>query len=157
MTNKAALIRDSCLLIAEQFDTPAAHQMLAAIAFQESDFIHRRQIKGPAKGFWQFELAGILGVRNHDSTYAWANYMCDIFRIENKAYSMHQALEYNDQFAATMARLLLWTDPRPLPTTQQEGWEYYLRNWRPGKPRPEKWPESWQKAIELLNPNNKTT
>ncbi len=34
------------------------------------------------------------------------------------------------------ARLLLWTDAKPLPAIgdEQGAWDYYLRNWRPGKP-----------------------
>jgi hypothetical protein len=44
-------------------------------------------------------------------------------------------------FAATMARLLLFTDAEPLPRLGDAdgSWNYYLRNWRPGKPHPKTW------------------
>ena len=32
--------------------------MMLAIGYQESRFEHRRQIRGPARGFWQFEHGG---------------------------------------------------------------------------------------------------
>jgi hypothetical protein len=38
-------------------DSPKARVLSAAIGHQESRFIHRRQINGPARGFWQFERA----------------------------------------------------------------------------------------------------
>jgi len=51
------------------------------------------------------------------------------------------ALETDDVFACGVARLLLWTDPRKLPAADDEdgAWEYYLRNWRPGKPHRDRW------------------
>jgi hypothetical protein len=42
--------------------------------------------------------------------------------------------------------LLLWTDPQPMPTSQDAGWQCYLRNWRPGKPHPDQWPRNWASA-----------
>ena len=41
-------------LLPSAMDTPQAHCMLLAIGLQESRFVHRRQIGGPACGFWQF-------------------------------------------------------------------------------------------------------
>lgn len=52
--------------------TPEAKVMLLAIGLQESRFEHRRQIKGPARGFWQFEAgggtAGVLRQRSPRAT-----------------------------------------------------------------------------------------
>lgn len=43
-------------------------------------------------------------------------------------------LELDDVYAAGIARLLLWTDPKALPALNRpdDAFEYYLRNWRPG-------------------------
>jgi len=43
-------------------------------------------------------------------------------------------LELDDVYAAGMARLLLWTDPKALPALNRpnDAFEYYLRTWRPG-------------------------
>ena len=46
--------------------------------------------------------------------------------------------------------LLLWTDPRPLPRIGevQAAWDYYIRNWRPGKPHPKSWAPLYAQAME---------
>ena len=50
-------------LLPDRMDTPEARVMMLAIGLQESRFVHRRQIKGPARGFWQFEQGGgVIGV-----------------------------------------------------------------------------------------------
>ena len=45
-----------------------------------------------------------------------------------------------------------YTDPAPLPRLghQQTAWDYYLRNWRPGKPHPEFWPRHYTNALDAL-------
>jgi hypothetical protein len=62
------------------------------------------------------------------------------------------ALETDDILAARLARLLLWTDPRPLPVRGDAaaGWNYYIRNWRPGKPHPQTWGAFWREAEALV-------
>ncbi len=30
-----------------------------------------------------------------------------------------------------------------------QAWAYYLKLWRPGKPKPDTWPEHWQTALEI--------
>ena len=48
-------VRPAMALLPARMDTPEADCMLLAIGLQESRFVHRRQIGGPARGFWQFE------------------------------------------------------------------------------------------------------
>ena len=110
--------------------------LLLAIGLQESAFKYRRQIKGPARGFWQFDAGGgFRGVLQHRSTERHAAALL-VERghggmIEREQFDQ---LEHDDVLAAGMARLLLWTDPKALPALNQpdEAFEYYLRNWRPG-------------------------
>ena len=57
--------------------------------------------------------------------------------------------------ATTLAgakRLLLLTDPKPLPVIGDTdgSWEYYLRNWRPGKPHRHTWDDLYGKAFALM-------
>jgi hypothetical protein len=43
----------------------------------------------------------------------------------------------HDALATVFARLLLYTDPHPLPALNcapDLAWDYYFRNWRPGRP-----------------------
>ncbi len=64
-------LRPAMALLPARMNTPAADCMLLAIGLQESRFVHRRQIGGPARGFWQFEKGtrasrgGVWGVFLH--------------------------------------------------------------------------------------------
>lgn len=126
--------------------------MLLAIGLQESRFEHRRQIGGPARGFWQFERGGgAAGVLTHPASRPYAQSIC-IPRLLLSVTDVYRALEYDAVLAAAFARLLLWTDPAPLPRlgAEADAWAYYLRNWRPGKPHPETWPEMYQNALSFV-------
>jgi hypothetical protein len=65
---------------------------------------------------------------------------------------VHEALAWNGPLAAAFARWLLYTDPAPLPKIGAENgaWNYYLRNWRPGKPHPETWPANYKLAVDTV-------
>ena len=61
-----AVYAETMQLLPAKMDSPQARAMLKAIALQESRFEHRKQIGGPARGFWQFEQGGgVRGVLNH--------------------------------------------------------------------------------------------
>lgn len=117
--------------------------MMLAIGLQESRFTHRRQMgSGPAMGFWQFERGGgVRGVLNHHVSAVKAASLCNARRVPAREMDVWKALENDDVLAAGFARLLLLTDPRPLPGIDDtEGaWKYYLRNWRPGRPHRSTW------------------
>jgi hypothetical protein len=131
-----------------------AELLMLAIASQESDALHRTQFGGgPARGLWQFERGGgVWGVMTHYTSAGQATTLLEARGIETTAEAAWRALERDDVLAAAFARLLLWTDPRPLPATDNEagGWAYYLRTWRPGRPRQEKWPGAWRLARAAL-------
>lgn len=129
-------------------------RLLLAIAMQESghDLAARYQnhpstSAGPAKGFWQFEQSGgVRGVMTHTATKALAQKASSAANVAHHEQAIHRALEGHDNLATTYGRLLLLSDPQALATTQQAGWDYYNRNWRPGKPHPDRWPGSWAAA-----------
>lgn len=131
------------------FDRPEAKKLLGAIALQESSLLHRVQYPiGPAVGWWQFERGGgIAGVVHHKTSRMYLRDWCLDLSIAFTVDAIYEAIEFNDQLACVCARLLLYTDPAPLPTDQAGGWGYYQRNWRPGKPRPDEWPHNWQQAL----------
>ena len=129
-----------------------AERLLLAIAGQESAMAHRYQVlsggrAGPARGWWQFESGGVAGVMAHKSSGGLARRLADHCAVRWDQAAIWRALEGHDTLAAGFARLLLWTDPKPLATTQAAGWDYYLRNWRPGKPHPDVWPKHWAAAL----------
>lgn len=126
----------------------AAQVMLLAIGLQESRLQFRRQMgNGPARGLWQFEKGGgVRGVLRHPATEKLAAAICLELGVVAQEWAVWHALETDDILAAVFARLLLWTDPDPLPTTAAAGWDLYARTWRPGKPHPERWPDNYQQA-----------
>ncbi|MEN5115838.1 hypothetical protein ABE488_00675 [Luteimonas sp. TWI662] len=128
-------------LLPAAMDTPQARVMLLAIAGQEADFRHRRQIlgsgsPGPAASLWQGEQGGgmVAGVRTHPATREYAAALYRDRGVEPTNAAIWRAIERDDVLAAGLARLLLWSDPRALPAvTDVEGaWQLYLRTWRPG-------------------------
>lgn len=130
-----------------------AQVLLLSIALQESAARHRHQIQGPARGWWQFERnGGTRGVLQHASTAAYAKAFCEAIDIDPDLDSVWEALPYSELLQAGMARLLLWSHPKPLPMamTANEGpsWDYYQWLWRPGKPHPDRWPGNWALALQ---------
>jgi hypothetical protein len=135
-----------------------AEILLVAIAGQESNWEHRVQrVKttkgwrdGPARGYWQFErMGGVIGVLTHPSSRVLARACCAECGVEPEPVPVHLALSENDLLACCFARLLLWTDPRPLPSGQWDCWDYYLKNWRPGKPHRVRWPAAYKAGLEV--------
>lgn len=126
-----------------KLDTPRARLMLLTIALQESRLIHRRQLvgrppqpTGPAKSFWQGEQGGgmVAGVRAHAATRDMAKTLYAAAGVEPTNAAIWNAIEHDDMLAAGLARLLLWSDPAPLPAPHdvEAAWQLYLRTWRPG-------------------------
>jgi hypothetical protein len=127
--------------------------MLLAIAGQESGWTHRVQVGGPAHSFWQFEEGGgVRGVLSHPATKDKIKSVCAELGVPCEADAVYQAMINNDVLAACMARLLLFTDPAPLPAVGawHDGWDYYQRNWRPGAPHPEAWLSRYVTAKSLI-------
>jgi hypothetical protein len=136
-----------------------AARMLVAIGGQEAGWQHRYQIvannpnaAGPAKGFFQFERrGGVAGVMTHRATAGMMRVTCAYFSVPFNDSAIWRAIEGNDFLAVAAARLLLWSDPRPLPKVEEEtiAWGYYIRNWRPGKPHPKSWNRNWEGAMSV--------
>lgn len=139
----AAGIDPALALLPAKMDTPEARLLLLAIGLQESRFEHRRQLvgnpprpTGPAKSFWQAEQGGgmVHGVRLHDATRAAAAQLYQARCVPARDAAIWDAIERDDVLAAGLARLLLWSDPLPLPEVgaEEDSWALYLRTWRPG-------------------------
>lgn len=140
-------------LLPSGMDTPAARAMVTAICLQESGLQHRRQIRGPARSYAQFEIMGVREVMEGHATRAHAEMALDSLDYKGASdIEVLAATEHNDILAATFARLLLWGDPMPLPSeADDEGaWQYYVRRWRPGKPHRTRWDAAWRAAWQAL-------
>lgn len=164
MTPKEALrdiIRPALLLLPERMRGQRAECMEVAIGLQESGLNERVQRplrpgmpNGPARGLWQFERGGgVRGVLRHHASSGIAERLCEHlgYRPEDEA-GIWAGLEHDDILAAVFARLLLWTDPQPLPSLGDPNgaWQLYLRVWRPGKPHIDRWPANYDAALEAV-------
>jgi hypothetical protein len=128
-----------------------ARVLMMAIAGQESAWKERRQIGGPARGFWQFEKGGgVAGLFRVTPNQLKA--VCDELEVPYDPTIVFEAMAWNDTLAACMARLLFWTDASQLPEVGNvdAAWAYYQRNWRPGAPHPEIWPARYGTAMGLV-------
>lgn len=135
--------------------TRPSNVLMLTIGLQESRFEHRQQIGGPAHGFWQFERGGgVQGVLTHPASRQYAEKVCEKRRVDATSAAVYEALLADDILGCAFARLLLYTDPAPIPAIgeQQACWNYYVENWRPGRPHPETWPALYAKAVAATAP-----
>lgn len=154
------MLSSALAILPGAMDTPAARVMLLSIGQQESRFQYRLQIGGPARGFWQCEQGtqqsrgGIWGVYLHPASRYWLSVLCGVRGVPFTPGAIYQAVATDDVLAAGVARLLLFTDPKVLPpvTDTAGGWALYQRVWRPGKPRPDTWPQFHEYARETIRP-----
>jgi len=148
---RASAIAPALKLLPAKMSGRRAEQMLLSIGLQESRLTQRRQIGGPARGLWQFEKGGgVRGVLEHPATQTLARSVCQARGVPATDAAVYAALEHDDVLAAAFARLLLWTDPAPLPAVGevQQAWALYLRTWRPGKPHRQTWDALYAQAME---------
>ena len=135
-------------LLVPRMNSPEASALMLAIGAQESRFVHRHQINGPARGFFMFEKSGVSGVLEHKASATYARDVCRSLCYEPTVTTVYHAIADNDVLACAFARLLLWTLPEPMPGRDGEaaGLVQYLDAWRPGKPHPETWADCWARA-----------
>lgn len=149
------VIAPAASLLPQQLDTPKARVLWLAVAGQESDWASRVQEGGgPAHGLWQFEKGGgVHGVLTHPSSESMAKDVCRARAVAPNDSAVYAAIMQDDILAAAFARLLLYTDPRPLPEVGNvtASWDYYERNWQPGRPRPERWRNAYTKASQAVS------
>lgn len=147
-------IRPAFAILPMPMDSATARMLLLAIGLQESEFKYRRQLGGgPARGFWECERGGgVKGVVTNRSTAAHCRNLSLACGIRFDTDAIYTGIEFDDVLAAGVARLILYADPRPLPPMDDPAltWACYLRNWRPGKPRPEDWPENHRLALAAV-------
>ncbi len=147
-------INPALKLLPDRMDSPKARVMLLAIGLQESRFQYRRQLDdGPARSFWQFERGGgAKGVLRHSQSRDDMERICQVRNCPPTALNLWTRMEFDDVLAAAAARLLLWTDPYPLPNLNDpEGaWRLYFRVWRPGKPRRSTWDGFHTQAVRFV-------
>lgn len=150
-------INPGLALLPAKMDTPAARVQLLATGLQESRFEHRVQLPlrpgmppGPARGFWQFEKGGgAAGVLRHPASRDLMRSVCAERDCASTPAALWDALSRDDVLAAAAARLLYWTDAAPLPAIgdAQGAWDYYVRNWRPGRPHRNTWDSLYAQAV----------
>ena len=153
------VVHPALALMPQEMNSRKAIVLLITIAQQESGLAHRWQIvdnknpnnKGPARGLFQFERGGgVKGVYQHEST---ADLLLGVCNARNCAFdvaTIWERLETDDLLACCVARLLLWSDPQPLPTDADGAWDLYARTWRPGRPHRETWNSYYRQSVDAL-------
>lgn len=146
-------IEPALALLPSAMDSLAARVMLIAIGLQESGLTTLQQIGGPAHGLWQAEKGGMVrGVLKNPRTMLSAARLCQARHVPATEADVYEALLTDDVLAAGIARLGLWADLAPLPAIGDVhgAWNCYLRNWRPGKPRPADWGDNYAAAVAAI-------
>jgi hypothetical protein len=135
--------------------------LLLAIAGQESGWANRAQVPTDyAHSWWMFEREGVEGVMDHPSSGATLRAFCAEQAIGFDPDIIWAAITWHDGLAYALARLLLWTDPQPLPTVGnvENSWLLYTKLWRPGRPRPTVWATIYEEATDATQgPGGKAT
>lgn len=164
----ARIVKPTLALMSELPDiklavSPQASVLTMACAGQESSWRNRRQIgigqyhpqTVGARSYWQFESTWGGPVALNDvmqKTPRQLFAICAYLEVPVDELSLYEAIAWNDTLACAMARLLLWTDPKPLPAIGDKdgSWAYYQRNWRPGAPHPQAWPANYDAAVAAV-------
>jgi hypothetical protein len=146
-----------------EMDSDAARVLLLTIGLQESGFTTREQYGGgPARGYWQFEQGtesshgGVWGVYLHPASSGPLQHVCKRRHVAFDAVAIYNELATDDVLAAAVARLLMYTDPYPLPGTDDPkgAWDMYAnRTWKPGKPRPDDWQGNFDQGEAIVMPD----
>lgn len=139
---RAEAIAPAFALLPARMNSPPAEIQLLATHLQEAPNREQCQLPakpgqcGPARGIFQFERGGgVAGVLRHPSSRSHVLHVCSELGVQATVAGIYNALpEQCDVLDAALARLLYWTDPRPLPAVGDEeaAFQCYLRNWRPG-------------------------
>ncbi|MCT8165025.1 MULTISPECIES: hypothetical protein [unclassified Pseudomonas] len=128
-------ILEGLALLPPQMGTRPARILLHSINLQENPTRLEQQVGGPARGDYQFERGGgVKGVMTHPASKRLGEEVCRARGVAFEVESIYQAIGRDPILAAALARLLIWTDPKPLPAAgdEQAAWDLYLRVWRPG-------------------------
>jgi hypothetical protein len=141
-----------------------AQAMMLAIGMQESDFLHRQQlignhrnwwesVRGPATSFWQFEKTGVAAVLGHHRARPMFDVALRALGYPADVNTIHKAITHNDILAVAIARCLLFTFPDSLPDSNnpEEAWQQYLWCWRPGKPKENRWNSRYNAAWDIVS------
>lgn len=143
-------------LLPPKLNSPEASLLVYAFGYQESSYEARQQIikkdgklvqAGPAVSWWQMEKGGgIAGVLRHEASKDMALAVCKARGVQPTSAAVWEAMRTDDVLGAAFARLLIYTNPHRLPKIGDSGaaWALYLNEWRPGKPKPDKWPTSYK-------------
>lgn len=126
--------------------------MLLCIGLQESNLVFTTQIRGPARGYWGFEIESCANVLAHNLSEPLAIQLCVHEKVDPNPNAVYTALATHPNLAVGFARLLLETDPSPLPKlgNRDEAWDYYCNLWKPGKPRAQAWIVNYKVSTATL-------
>jgi hypothetical protein len=120
------LIEDVLKRMGDKFYSPEAVELLYRTAIQESRLHYIKQIKGPARGFFQIEPPTAIDIVENYLAYRLdlLNRLRSITHIPDNDWDLH--LCGNITLGIIFARLKYYRDPAPIPSTlegQAEMWK----------------------------------
>lgn len=156
-------IRPALLGMQQRFRGAAAECMLAAIPHQETNYASLYQIGDDgqpieelARGFYQFELAGVSGTMNHPANDWLLPLLAKNGFVDPTPESIHWALPGSSALQIWLARSNLWWNSEPLvepiadAAHEEAAWQYYLFCWNPGQPHRSSWGPAWTNAVKAV-------
>lgn len=144
------IVRPAMTILPLSMRSDDAARLMVAIALQESGLVTRQQVGGPAHGLWQFEMGGCNAVLGNEVTANYASDVCAARGVDPVSSSVYHNLLTDDILAACFARLTLWAVPTSIPDDRSDAWDYYVKAWRPGKPRIQDWADNWSRACSVV-------
>jgi hypothetical protein len=121
------LIEQVLKRMGDKFCSPEAVELLYRTAVQESRVHYIKQIKGPARGFFQIEPPTAIDVRNNYLAYRLEllDRLREITYIPYNDWAFH--LSGDIILGIIFARLIYYRDPAPIPSTLEEQAEMWKR------------------------------
>jgi len=156
------VIYPALVVLPSNMDTSAAHAMLLAAALHQSGLHWRRAHNDtreawPERSFWGLTEADIRAALTDPNTDDLAAMACREAKLAPVTRTVHRALEQGayDRLACQLARLRLWSDPKPLPRARYdaegEAFLCFTRTFQPRERRASNWREYWRAAVEAVS------
>ncbi len=146
------IIEPGLALLPPALNGDDASVLLLATGLQESRFCYRRELGGYGLGYWKLHADKVARVFAHAGCREPLERLCEAVGVECTPRAVHAALEYNDQLATAITRLLLHTATRRLPAQAhpEQAWLLYLQLWKPALPRHLSWTPLHRNACNAL-------
>lgn len=138
-----------------RLDSQEARLQMMATAGYESNWTFKAQLGSPiALGYWMNQENAVSLLLNNPTSADILRLVASRLGLMADAATLHQASKDNELVGYTIARLLAFCDPHPLPPIGDEEacWQAYLRAQNPGVKNKTRWTVVYAIAAALFRP-----